>query len=108
MEKLEPGQNSAALAVAGAWRGTSQDKLYDELGWVSLNFQSWNRCLILFYQIVKNLTPYCTTYQIPNLMESTYELRRHAAIGKFLPERKALNPASTQTACLNVIGSAKI
>ena len=37
MEKLESVQYSAALAVTGAWKGTSRDKLYGELGWESLN-----------------------------------------------------------------------
>ena len=32
MEKLESVQYSAALAVSGAWRGTSREKLYTELG----------------------------------------------------------------------------
>ena len=30
--KLESDQYSAALAVKGAWRGTSREKLYAELG----------------------------------------------------------------------------
>ena len=33
MEKLESVQYSAALAVTGAWKGTSREKLYEELGW---------------------------------------------------------------------------
>ena len=33
MEKLESVQYSAALAVTGAWKGTSREKLYNELGW---------------------------------------------------------------------------
>ena len=37
MEKLESVQYSAALAVTGAWKGTSREKLYDELGWETLN-----------------------------------------------------------------------
>ena len=32
MSKLESVQYSASLAVTGAWRGTSRDKLYNELG----------------------------------------------------------------------------
>ena len=36
MEKLESVQYSAAVAVTGAWRGSSREKLY-ELGWESLN-----------------------------------------------------------------------
>ena len=37
MEKLESVQNAATLAVTGAWRGTSSEKLYNELGWESLD-----------------------------------------------------------------------
>ena len=37
MEKLESVQYSAALAVMGTWRGTSQESLYVELGWESLS-----------------------------------------------------------------------
>ena len=39
MEKLESVQYSAALAVTGAWKGASRDKLYNELGWESLNLR---------------------------------------------------------------------
>ena len=53
MGKLESVQYSAALAVTGAWTGTSQDKLYSELAWESLGSRRWSRRLILFY----NLTP---------------------------------------------------
>ena len=37
MEKLESVHYSTAFAVTGAWRGTSREKLYNELCWVSLN-----------------------------------------------------------------------
>ena len=37
LKKLESTQYSAALAVSGAWHGTSRQKLYDELGWESLS-----------------------------------------------------------------------
>ena len=57
MERLESVQYSAALAVTGAWRGTSREKLYAELGWESLNFRRWSRRLTLFFKIVNNLTP---------------------------------------------------
>ena len=33
MEKLESVQNSAARAITGAWKGTSQEKVLEELGW---------------------------------------------------------------------------
>ena len=35
-KELEATQYSAALAVSGAWRGTSKCKLYEELGWENL------------------------------------------------------------------------
>ena len=35
-KKLEATRYSAALAVSGAWRGTSKCKLYEELGWENL------------------------------------------------------------------------
>ena len=39
MEKLESIQYSAASAVTGAWKGTPREKLYNELGRVSLNLR---------------------------------------------------------------------
>ena len=33
MEKAERIQYQAALAVTGAWQGSSRSKLYEELGW---------------------------------------------------------------------------
>ena len=45
MEKLEYVQYSTALAFTGAWRGTSREKLYTELGWESLSFRRWSRVL---------------------------------------------------------------
>ena len=35
-QRLEQTQYCAALAVAGAWRGTSRERLYRELGWEDL------------------------------------------------------------------------
>ena len=33
MQKLESVQTQAAYAVSGAWKGTSAEKIYKELGW---------------------------------------------------------------------------
>ena len=33
MMLLESTQYQAALAVSGAWKGSSRNKIYDELGW---------------------------------------------------------------------------
>ena len=36
MEKVERIQYEAALAITGAWQGSSRSKIYDELGWETL------------------------------------------------------------------------
>ena len=82
MEKLESVQYSAALAVSGAWKGTSREKLYAELGWESLSSRRWSRRLILFYKFINNLTPEYTMDPIPPLRQSRYSLRKRDAIGR--------------------------
>ena len=82
MGKLESVQYSAALAVTGAWRGTSREKLYAELGWESLNFRRWSRRLTLFFKIVNNLTPLYSKEPIPLLHRSNYSLRNQDVIGR--------------------------
>ena len=82
MEKLESVQYSAALAVTGAWRGSSREKLYAELGWESLNCRRWSRRLTLFYKIVNHLTPEYTLDPIPPLQQSQYSLRKRDVIGR--------------------------
>ena len=47
-QALEQTQYSADLAVTGAWRGTSRQNLYNELGWDSLHDRRWYRCLCHF------------------------------------------------------------
>ena len=82
MEKLESVQYSAVLALTGAWRGSSREKLYAELGWESLNCRRWSRRLTLFYKIVNHLTPEYTLGPIPPLQQSQYSLRKRDVIGR--------------------------
>ena len=82
MEKLESVQYIAALAVSGAWKGTSREKLYAELGWESLSSRRWSRRLISFYKFINNLTPRYTTVPIPPQPQSRYSLRKQDAIGR--------------------------
>ena len=65
MEKLESVQHSVALAVSGAWKGTSREKLYAELGWGSLTSRRRSRRLILFYKFINDPTSQYTTDPIP-------------------------------------------
>ena len=57
MESIERIQYQAALLITGTWKGTSKNKLYNELGWESLTDRRWCRRLIHFYKIHNGLTP---------------------------------------------------
>lgn len=70
MERLEAVQYSAALAVTGAWKRTSREQIYDELGWASLDLRRWSRRLFLFYKMINHLTPDYTRSPIPQRQKS--------------------------------------
>ena len=53
-QKLESVQYNAALAITGAIRGSSREKLYQELGLESLKQRRWHRKLFRFYKILKS------------------------------------------------------
>ena len=57
VNKLESLQYNAALAITGAIRGTSRDKLYNELGLEHLSSRRWYKRLCLFYKILKDKSP---------------------------------------------------
>ena len=54
---IERVQYNAALAITGAIKGTSQLKIYNELGFESLKFRKWFRQLFVFYKIKTNQIP---------------------------------------------------
>ena len=56
-EKLESIQYNACRALTGTIRGTSKEKLYQEVGLESLQLRRWYRKLCLFYKIFKNKSP---------------------------------------------------
>ena len=53
-EKLESIQYNTCLTLTGEIRGTSKEKVYQELGLESLQIHRWYRNLCLFYKIYKN------------------------------------------------------
>ena len=57
MKTLESVHYQAALAVTGAWKGTSTEKIYKELGWESLHHRRCLRRSTQFFKIMKGLTP---------------------------------------------------
>ena len=59
--KLESVQYSACLAITGTIRGTSYEKLNQELGLETLQHRRWFQKLCLFYKIVNNHLLTCST-----------------------------------------------
>ena len=80
MSRLESVQYSAALAITGAWKGTSGDKIYHELGWETLADRRWYRRLTLFYKIINGLTPSYLKAIIPDATFHRYGLRHSDCI----------------------------
>ena len=56
-QKLDSIQYNAALAITGAIRGTSKEKLYDELGLETLEKRRWYRKLCCFFKIFRYKCP---------------------------------------------------
>ena len=56
-DKIESIQYNAALAITGAIRGSSKEKLYQELGLEYLSSRRWLRRLSLFYNILNSKSP---------------------------------------------------
>ena len=56
-QKIESVQYNLALAITGAIRGISKEKIYHELGLESLEKRRWYRKLCCFYKIVRSQSP---------------------------------------------------
>ena len=56
MTKVERIQYQAALAITGAWQGSSRTKLYDELGWETLSDRRKCRRAIQVHKIINKST----------------------------------------------------
>ena len=72
MEKVERIQYLAALAVTGAWRGSSCSKLYDELGWESLSDRRWCKRILQTHKIVINKVPLYLNDKLPPFRRPLY------------------------------------
>ena len=75
--ELEKIQLKAARVVLGAKKGTSHAKLYDDLGWATLENRRKYHCLVQFYKIKHGNAPELLTEIIPrNISQrSTYQTR---------------------------------
>ncbi len=54
-KRLQQTQYSAALAVTGTWRGTSRQRLYEDLGRESVYHRRWFRCMCHFFSFQNHL-----------------------------------------------------
>ena len=64
-EKLESVQYKAALAITGAIKGTSREKIYLELGLESLKNRRWYKRLCCMFKIMNEKAPKYLTNLIP-------------------------------------------
>ena len=65
-QNIESIQYNAALAITGAVRGTSREKLYQELGFESLQQRRWYRKLCCLFKIINNQSPSYLFQLIPS------------------------------------------
>ena len=91
--KIESLQYNAPLAITGAIRGTSKDKLYQELGLESLKDRRWLRSMSYLYKIISTKLPPYFYELIPSLQRShrysscfqTFRCRTTFLQNSFLP-----------------------
>ena len=79
---MESIQYNAALAITGAIRGSSMEKLYQELGLESLQQRRCYRKLRYFFKLSKNKSPKYLFNYIPTV-RSTYRTRNIDSITQF-------------------------
>ena len=84
--RIESAQYNTALEIIGSIRGTSKEKLYQELGFGVMKERRWFRRICCFYKIFNNQTP---GYLYSLLLHvSILKLDRFSAEQKlFLPQK---------------------
>ena len=65
MEEIEGVQYQVALAIMGAWKGSSCVKLYEQLGWESLSGRRSSRCTLQIHKIQNNIAPSYLKEKLP-------------------------------------------
>ena len=65
--KLESLQYNTTLVITGAIRGSSTEKMYEELGLESLKLRRWYRKIRFLYNLLKSKSQSCLRNTIPNI-----------------------------------------
>ena len=73
--KLEMVQYNAALVITGAFKGTSRDRIYKELGLESLTERRWSSKIFFFHKIINGLLPVYLQSHISYCGEGVYRTR---------------------------------
>ena len=81
-QKLEFLQYNHCSAITGAIRGSSREKLYQKLGFETLQQRRWYRKLCSFYKVFKNESLRCLFNIIP-IRNPAYSTRNHVNIPLF-------------------------
>ena len=79
-QMIESIQYNAALAITGTIRGSSREKLYQELGLESLHDRRWHRKLCFYYQIRHNICPSYLTELLPIEKSTCYNFRSNDSL----------------------------
>ena len=74
-QMIESVQYNAALAITSTIRGSSREKLYQELGLESLRDRRWYRKLCFYYKIRHNDCPQYLAQLLPTEQPSCYSLQ---------------------------------
>ena len=69
-EKIESLQYNAALAITSAIKGSSKEKLYQELGFESLKDRRWMRKLCYLYKVISSKRLFYLYDMLPPLQRS--------------------------------------
>ena len=75
MDLIERVQYQAALTITGSWKGTSINKIYEELGWESLSDRRWFHRLVQFFKIPNGFTPAYLKTPVPSPRNHLYGIR---------------------------------
>ena len=81
--KLESLQYNATLAITGAIRGSSTEKIYEELGLESLKSRRWYRKMSFLYKVLKSESPSYLFNTIPNSNNRQHQTRNSDNIPSF-------------------------
>ena len=77
INKVESVQYNAALAITGAIKGTSKERIYRELGFESLADRRWFRRMCTFWKIVKGISPTYLQNYLPVIQHSRNPTRQN-------------------------------